>query len=69
MTELLQKALEEALKLSPDQQDTLAAILLEEMKSEQRWAEAFAKSQDQLGKLADEAIEEFEAGKTQPLDL
>lgn len=30
---------------------------------------AFASSQDQLGKLADEALQEFEEGKTSPLDF
>ena len=45
----------------------MAAILPEELASEQRWAEAFAKSQDQLAKLAEEAIAEYNAGQTKPL--
>ena len=35
---------------------------------EQRWAQAFGSSQDELAKLADEASREFEAGETLPLD-
>ena len=39
---------------------------LEEL-DEQRWAEAFANSQDQLANLADEALAEYQQSKTQEL--
>jgi len=68
MTTMLEKALARASKLPDDEQDTLAAILLDEMASEARWQKAFADSPDQLAALAGEALEEFRAGKTQPLD-
>jgi hypothetical protein len=68
MTELLQKAFAEAAKLPSDEQDALAALLLKEIESEQRWTEAFAKSEGKLAELADEAIAEFRAGKTKPLE-
>lgn len=68
MTELLEKAFAEASKLPLDEQDALAALLLEELASEQRWAQAFAKSSDKLSNLADEAIAKFKQGKTQPFD-
>jgi hypothetical protein len=67
MTKLLEKAFTEASKLPQQEQDLLARQLLAELASERRWSEAFANSQDQLGKLADEALAEFEAGKTKPL--
>jgi hypothetical protein len=67
MTQILEKAFSEAQKLSEHEQDTLGAIILEEMLDELRWNEAFAKSQDVLAILADEAIAEFRAGKTTPL--
>ncbi len=67
MTKLLEKALEEVAKLPASEQDAVAAILLEELASEQRWAESFVKSQDQLAKLAQEAIAEYKAGRTKPL--
>jgi hypothetical protein len=67
MTKLLEKALEEVAKLPASEQDAVAAILLEELASEQRWSESFAKSQDQLAKLAQEAITEYKAGRTKPL--
>lgn len=37
--------------------------------AEQQWMEAFANSQDVLAQLADEALEEFRQGRTQPLNL
>jgi len=66
MTDLLEKALSEVAKLSPAEQDAVAAILLEELASEQRWAESFAKSQDVLEKLAEEVLVEHRAGLTKP---
>ena len=68
MTKLLEQAFTEASKLPQQEQDLLARQVLAEIASERRWSEAFANSQDQLGKLADEALDEFEAGKTKPLD-
>jgi hypothetical protein len=66
MTQLLEKALTEIAKLAPPEQDAIAAILLEELASEQRWAKSFEKSQDLLDKLADEALAEDQAGLTKP---
>jgi hypothetical protein len=63
MTKLLEEAFTEASKLPPQEQDLLARQLLADLASERRWSEAFANSQDQLGKLADEALAEFEAGR------
>ena len=67
MTQLLEKALSEVAKLPAAEQDALATILLVELASEQRWSETFAKSQDALAKLAEEALAEHVAGKTKPL--
>ena len=67
MTQLLEKALSEVAKLPPAEQDALAAILLNELASEKRWAESFAKSQDALARLAGEALAEDAAGLTKPL--
>ena len=68
MTQALTSAVAEAVKLPPDEQDVLAAILLEEIASEQRWSQSFTNSQDVLESLALEALAEFKAGKTKPLD-
>lgn len=66
MTRLLEKALSEVAKPAPSEQDALAAILLEELASEQNWSELFAKSQGPLARLADEALAEHRAGETKP---
>ncbi|MGD1102601.1 MAG: hypothetical protein ABSA59_11090 [Terriglobia bacterium] len=63
MTKLLEKAFTEASKLPQPEQDSLARQLLADLASERRWSEAFANSQDQLGKLANEALAEFDAGE------
>ena len=68
MTKRLEEVFEEVTKLPNEEQDALAAIILEELASERRWGKAFAKSQDKLARLADEAVAEFRAGKTEPLD-
>jgi hypothetical protein len=68
MTELLKKAFDEAAQLPEDQQDAIASLLLEELKSDRAWGQAFDRSQDALEKLADEAIRDHKAGKTDEMD-
>jgi len=68
MTELLKKAFEAVSLLPPETQDAIAARMLMELEDENRWDEAFAGSQDKLARMADEAMEEFETGKTVPLE-
>ncbi len=67
MTKLLEQAFTEASKLTQSEQDLLARFLLADLASERRWSEAFANSQVQLAGLADEALAELDAGKTEPL--
>ena len=68
MTRALTSAVAVATKLPPEEQDVLAAILLEEIASEQRWSSSFAKSEAGLEALAEEALADFRAGKTKPFD-
>ena len=68
MTRLLEKAFEEASKLPEEDQDALAEMLLNDLASEERWTEAFAKSQDKLALLAKEALAEFKQGKTKLIE-
>lgn len=67
MTQLLDKALSEVAKLPASEQDAVAALVLEELASEKRWTLSFAKSQDVLAKLAEEALAEYASGQTKPL--
>jgi hypothetical protein len=68
MTKLLQKAFDEASKLPEAEQDALGRVLLEELASDRRWEELFAGSHDLLAELADEALAEHLAGRTEKVD-
>lgn len=68
MTQLLEKAFAKASELSAEEQDAIAELVLKEIESEKRWDEAFAGSPDLLSELADEALAEHRAGKTEDLD-
>ena len=68
MTKLLEKAFEQASKLPEVEQNVLARWLLEELESDRRWEKLFAGSEDVLAKLADEAAQADQQGKTAPLD-
>ena len=69
MTQLLEKAFEEASKLPELEQNALARWLIDEVISERKWEKSFAESEDILDKLADEALVEHAQGKTKPLDI
>lgn len=68
MTELLQKAFDQAATLPPEDQDAIAARLIDEIESERRWDDLFSRSQDLLEKMANEALAEHRSGLTEPLD-
>ena len=62
MTRLLSTALDMLARLPDDRQDAMAQIILDELADQQRWDDAFARSQDLLATLADEALEEIRRG-------
>jgi len=68
MTKLLQRAFDEASKLSDDEQNALGSLLLEELASEHRWEELFGGSEDLLAELGEQALVEDRAGQTEKLD-
>jgi hypothetical protein len=68
MNTLLQQAFRKASNLKAEEQDQFARWILLELESEQRWDTLFAESQDALASLAEEALAEYHAGKTEPLD-
>jgi len=68
MNTRLEEAFAQAAQLPPDEQEALAALLLDEIASERLWDQAFAQSQNQIAKLADEALTEFQEGRTVLLD-
>jgi hypothetical protein len=68
MTELLEQAIAK-LKTRPiSEQDSIAALILEELEDDNRWDESFARSPGLLAKLAAKAMAEHRGGKTQELD-
>jgi len=67
MTRVLEAALAEVAKLTSAEQDALATLLLDEIKSEQQWTATLAVSQQALASLADEALAEYRAGRTKAL--
>ena len=68
MSAMLDKAIEEINKLPEFEQDALGEWLLAELASERKWAQTFAESETLLAELADEALAEYRAGQTLPLD-
>ncbi len=68
MTEALRKAFEAASRLPDREQEELAAAILEELAADERWEAAFTESQSALKRLADEALREHRAGRSEALD-
>lgn len=67
MTKLLEKAFTEASRLPSATQNIIAQRLLEDIDAEEKWDDTFAATQNELFYLADEAIADFQNGKTKPL--
>ncbi|MBC7852768.1 MAG: hypothetical protein IAF94_04965 [Pirellulaceae bacterium] len=63
MTLLLEQALAKVQSLPQPEQDAIASLILEELADEQRWADSFAGSQDQLAKMAAKVREDIRAGR------
>ena len=69
MGKLLAQAIEEAQKLPDDEQEAIGAWLLAEIESERRWDELFSRPPSEaLERMAAEALEDFRADRTTPLD-
>ena len=69
MGKLLERAIEEAHKLSDTEQEAVGAWLLAEIESERQWDELFSRPPSrELERLATEALEDLRAGRTSPLD-
>jgi len=64
MTTLLTKAFERASQLPEQVQDEIASVLIEEIDSELRWEQQFAKSSGMLSTMGAKALADYKAGKT-----
>jgi len=67
MTKLLAEAFDRASKLSEGLQDDIARELLDEIEWETRWDKTLVSSQEKLERLADKALQEYQAGKTKEM--
>jgi hypothetical protein len=68
MTKVLEKAFDEASKLSEKEQNALGEWLLAEIESEREWENVFARSQGVLADLARKPLAEHRRGETKELD-
>ncbi len=71
MSQLMERAFQEAKQLSESDQEAIASIILQEIESERRWEELFSRpeSADLLARMADEALAGIRAGRARKLDL
>jgi hypothetical protein len=68
MTKLAAEAWEKLQELDEADQNFLAQLVLDEIESERKWDELFAKSQDLLEEMGEKALREHLAGRSRPLD-
>jgi hypothetical protein len=63
MTQLLEQAFTLVKKLPEPEQDAIATLILDELADERRWQESFARSQEQLARVAAKVREDIQAGR------
>jgi hypothetical protein len=69
MTTLLAQAIEHLQKCSPAEQDTIAALILEEIADDTRWEEAFAASRPEIEQLAERVRAKIRSGQTRDMRI
>jgi hypothetical protein len=71
MSQLMELAIQKVKQLPEEDQESIASIILQEIESEHRWEELFARpeSADLLSRMADEALAEARAGHSRKLDV
>ena len=68
MSSLLEKAIEKVTALPPEDQDAIAFQILASLADEEAWKTRFIEKRDVIRRMAQEALNEDEAGETLPLD-
>ena len=63
MTQLLQQAIDEIRKRPDDEQDAIAAMILEQLADEAQWEQAFARTQARLAAWSEQVGEDVRAGR------
>ena len=69
MTQLLEKALAQVTRLPDAEQDAIASLILDELADDRQWDEAFARSQEQLSRLADRVRQDIRAGRVRNVGI
>ena len=69
MTTLLEQALDQLRKCTPAEQDTIAALILEELADDTLWEEAFAASRPEIEQLAEKVRAQIRAGQTRDMRI
>lgn len=71
MSEILKLAFEKASQvMSESEQEVFARWLLDALEQDDiSWDKAFAESSKKLESIADEVLEDYRAGRTEPLDI
>ncbi len=69
MTQLLEQALAEVRKLSQQEQDAIAALILDELDDEKQWDVAYARSQDSLARIATKVRQDISSGRTKAIGM
>ena len=64
MSSRLEKALEKVTALSPEDQDTIASLILASLADEEAWKTRFIEKRDVTRRMAREALNEDEKDKT-----
>ncbi len=67
MTDRLAEAIEKIGKLPAELQDEIADQLLDDLENERAWKRTLAKPQAKLRKLAEQALQESQEGKTKKM--
>ena len=69
MTVLLEQAFAKVNSLPQPEQDAIASLILDELADEQRWVDSFARSQDQLDRLAAKVREDIRASRVRTVGM
>jgi hypothetical protein len=64
ITSALALAVERASKSSAEEQEVIAALIIDELESEKKWDFLLSNSKGKLAEMANRAISEHRAGKT-----
>ena len=68
MTGKLEEAIRRVESLSREEQDAIAAQIIETLDDEEAWSRSFDQKRNVMRRLAGEALDEHRRGETRPLD-